>query len=210
MRNFCKPSSTSSRRWLNTVERKLTTPVAAGRKLGHFERGIDRIVSVDRLQEPARLFEKADQRFLDQKGEQPGARRGVDQRLETVGEQIGHAAGAAVFHVVMHRMGIAARGLESGKHRRRHGAARNDKALTEHKILEPALFRHHAMGSWIELGHGLVPAGYRVHPYRSSFLAAMDSVVFVISGCAKRVPRISSFPDVQLHLWGLVLRTIPE
>ena len=27
IRNFCMPSSTSSRRWLNTVERRVTTPV---------------------------------------------------------------------------------------------------------------------------------------------------------------------------------------
>jgi len=61
--------------------------------------------------------------------------------------------GAAVFDVVMHRVGIAARCLEGREHGRRHGTARNDKALAKHKILEPALFAHHAMQSGIELGH---------------------------------------------------------
>ena len=75
IRNFCIPSSTSSRRWLNTVERSVTTPVVRpGVELGHLERGIDGVVGIDRFQEPARLFEKADQRFLDQKRE-TGRRR---------------------------------------------------------------------------------------------------------------------------------------
>src|ERR1700731_2018446 len=71
-----------------------------------------------------------------------------------MGEQVRHAAGAAIFDVVMDGMGVAARGLEGGEHRRRHGAARNHKALAEGKILEPALLRHHAMACRIELGHG--------------------------------------------------------
>ena len=87
-------------------------------------------------------------------GKQPGAGRGVDQGLETMRQQVRHAAGAAIFDVVMHRMGIAARGLERREYRRRHGAARDHKALAEHKILEPALLRHHAMLCGIELGHG--------------------------------------------------------
>ena len=105
------------------------------------------------MRKPARLFEKADQRFLDQIGKQACSRRGVDQGLEAMGQQVRHAAGAAIFGVVMHRMGIAARCLEGREHGRRHGAARNDKALAKRKILEPALFAHHAMLGGIELGH---------------------------------------------------------
>jgi hypothetical protein len=77
----------------------------------------------------------------------------VDQGLEAMRQQVRHAAGAAIFDVVMDRMGVAARGLEGGEHRRRLGAAGNDKALTEHKILEPALFWHHAVPGGVELGH---------------------------------------------------------
>jgi hypothetical protein len=50
-------------------------------------------------------------------------------------------------------MGIAARGLKGREDRRRHGAARKDKALAEREILEPALLRHHAMRGGIEIGH---------------------------------------------------------
>src|SRR5664279_6000970 len=70
-----------------------------------------------------------------------------------MGEQVGHAAGAAIFDIVMHRVGIAAGGLKRREYRRCHGAAGNDEALAEHKILEPALLRHHAMLGGIELGH---------------------------------------------------------
>jgi hypothetical protein len=41
----------------------------------------------------------------------------VDQGLETMGQQIGHAAGAAVFDVVMYGMGVAAGGLEGREYR---------------------------------------------------------------------------------------------
>jgi hypothetical protein len=160
MRNFCSPSSTSSRRWLNTVLRKATTPVERpGVKLRHFQRRIDCVVGKHRLQKPARLFEETDQRFLHQIGKQPGSRRGVDQGLETVGQQIRHAAGAAVFDIVMHGMGVAARGLKGREYRRGHGAAGNDKTLAEHEILKPALLRHHAVPGGIELGHACLPAG---------------------------------------------------
>ena len=71
-----------------------------------------------------------------------------------MGEQVRHAAGAAIFDVVMNGVGIAARGLKRGENRRRHGAAGNDEALAESEILEPALLRHHAMLRGIELGHG--------------------------------------------------------
>jgi hypothetical protein len=66
IKNFCMPSSTSSLRWLNTVERSVTTAgAAAGDQLDHFERGIEGVAGIDRLQKPARLFEESDRRFLD-------------------------------------------------------------------------------------------------------------------------------------------------
>ncbi len=43
-------------------------------------------------------------------------------------QQVRHAAGAAIFDVVMHRVGIAARGLERGEYRRGHGAARESRS----------------------------------------------------------------------------------
>src|SRR5216683_2873236 len=134
---------------------------AAGCQLRNLERGIDRIVGEHGFQEPARLFEKTDQRFLHHKGKQPAAGCSVDQGLETMREQVRHAAGAAIFDVVMNGMGIAARGLKRGEDGRRHGAAGNDKALAQRKILEPALLRHHAMQCGIELGHGWFPATLR-------------------------------------------------
>jgi hypothetical protein len=80
IKNFCMPSSTSSLRWLNTVERSVTTAgAAAGDQLDHFERGIEGVAGIDRLQKPARLFEESDRRFLDDVGKQPGTRRGMDQ-----------------------------------------------------------------------------------------------------------------------------------
>src|SRR5215210_5365679 len=68
-------------------------------------------------------------------------------------EQVRHAAGAAIFDVVMDRMGIAARGLECREHRRGLGPARDHEALAEHEILEPALLAHHAMLGGVEVGH---------------------------------------------------------
>jgi hypothetical protein len=127
---------------------------AAGCQLGHLERRVDRILGKYRLYEPARLFEKTDQRFLNQIGKQPAPRRGVDQGLEAMRQQVWHAAGTAILDVVVHRMVIAAGGLEGREHRRCHGAARNHEAFTEDKILEPALFAYHAMRSGVELGHG--------------------------------------------------------
>ena len=86
---------------------------------------------------------------------QPGAWRGVHQRLKAVRQQMRHALGAAIFDVVMDRVGVAARGLERGEDRRGLGAARQHEALAEHEILEPALLGHHAVRGGIELGHGV-------------------------------------------------------
>src|SRR5450631_2148090 len=92
-------------------------------------------------------------------------------------EQVRHAAGAAIFYVVMDRMGIAARGLKRGEHGRRHGSARNDKTLAQRKILEPALLRHHAMQGGVEVGHGGFPASVLIHAYRSGVVAATWRVI---------------------------------
>src|SRR4051812_14851938 len=123
-------------------------------QLGDLERRVDGIAGIDRLEELARLFEEADQRVLDQEWKQAGTGRGMDQGLESVGEQIGHAAGAAIFDVVVNGVGVAARGLERRKHRRCHGAARQHEAFAEDKILEPALLGYHTMIGGVELGHG--------------------------------------------------------
>src|SRR4051794_33501895 len=69
-------------------------------------------------------------------------------------QQIRHAAGAAIFDVIVDRMGIAAGGLERGEYRRGLGPARDHEALAEHEIFEPALFADHAMLGGIEVGHG--------------------------------------------------------
>src|SRR5215470_12399689 len=66
-----------------------------------------------------------------------------------------HAAGAAIFDIVMDRVGVAARGLERREDRRGLGAARQHEALADHEILEPALLGHHAVRCGIELGHGV-------------------------------------------------------
>ena len=50
-------------------------------------------------------------------------------------------------------MGVAARGLERGEHRRGLGPARDHEAFAEHEIFEPALFAHHAMLCGVEVGH---------------------------------------------------------
>ena len=50
-------------------------------------------------------------------------------------------------------MGVAARGLERGEHRRGLGPARDHEAFAEHEILEPALFAHHAMLCGVEVCH---------------------------------------------------------
>src|SRR5947208_6964141 len=99
-------------------------------------------------------------------------------------EQVRHVTGAAIFDVVMDRMGIAARGLERGEYCRGLGPARNHKALAEHKILEPALLGHHAMLCGIELGHGgfscgLCDAAYR---YRTDGAATIGSIRLPRSG----------------------------
>ncbi len=74
-RNFCVPSSTSSLRWLNTVlSQRHHAGGAARHQFGHLERRIDGVAGVNRLEEPARLFEEADQRFLDHERKQAGAR----------------------------------------------------------------------------------------------------------------------------------------
>src|SRR5262245_8024481 len=65
-----------------------------------------------------------------------------------------HAAAAAIFDVVVDRMGVAARGLERREDRRRLGAAGQHEALANDKILEPALLGHHAVRGGIEFGHG--------------------------------------------------------
>src|SRR6202012_579560 len=119
------------------------------------------------------LFEESDQRLLGEVGKQPGARGGVHQGLEAVREQIGHAAGAAIYHVVMDRMGVAAGELERREHRRGLGAARDHEALAELEILEPALLRHHAMLVRIELGHGGAPALSKSYRYRRGAAAAI-------------------------------------
>jgi len=58
----------------------------------------------------------------------------------------------------MDRMGVAARGLERGEHRRSLGPARDHETLAEHEILEPALRGYHAMLGGVELGHAAFPA----------------------------------------------------
>src|ERR1700678_1926043 len=77
-------------------------------------------------------------------------------------QQVRHAAGTAIFDVVMHGMGIAARRLKGREYRRRHGAAGNHKALAEHEVFKPALFRHHAMPGGVELGHDYFSFGRSV------------------------------------------------
>jgi hypothetical protein len=47
-------------------------------------------------------------------------------------------------------------------------------------------------------------------PASNSFKNVFDEDRTVIPGHAKHEPGISRFPDVQLHILGLVLRTIPE
>ena len=66
-------------------------------------------------------------------------------------EQVRHAAGAAIFDVLMHGMSVAARGLKGGEHRRRHGTAGDHEAFAKHEILEPALLWHHAMLRGVEV-----------------------------------------------------------
>src|SRR5262245_28882733 len=92
-----------------------------------------------------------------------------------------HAAGAAIFDVVMDRMGVAARGLERREDRRGLGAAGQHEALANDKILEPALLRHHAMRGGIEFGHG---GSFMVvdDPYRTGSIAAIGSAEFVMPG----------------------------
>jgi hypothetical protein len=166
IKNFCHPSSTSSRRWLYTVLCNHDTRGAACRQLGHLQRGIDRVVGIDGFQEPARLFEKADEGILDQKRKQARARRGVDQRLEAMRQQVRHAAGAAIFDIVVDRMSVAACGLEGREDRRCLRAARQDKTLAEHEILKPALRLHHAVRGGIEVGHGGGPPARQAMQYR--------------------------------------------
>jgi hypothetical protein len=78
----------------------------------------------------------------------------MHQRLKPVRKEIRHAAGAAIFDVVMDRMSVSARGLKGGEHRRGLRTARDHKALAEGKIFEPALRLHHAMPGGIEVDHG--------------------------------------------------------
>src|SRR5882724_8947879 len=78
----------------------------------------------------------------------------MHQRLEAMREQIRHAAAAAIFDVVMDRVGIAAGGLERGEYRRGLGPARDHEAFAEHEILEPALLADHTVLCGVELGHG--------------------------------------------------------
>ena len=47
-------------------------------------------------------------------------------------------------------------------------------------------------------------------PASNRFKNVFDEDRTVIPGHAKHEPGISRFPDVQLHILGLVLRTIPE
>src|SRR6185295_2378590 len=116
--------------------------------------------------------------FLDKIGKQASARRGVDQGLKTMCEQVRHAAGAAIFDVVMDWMGVAARGLERGEHRRSLGPARDHETFAEHEILEPALFAHHAVLCGVEVGHvGFLPFLFDViYRYRSGRAATIGSI----------------------------------
>ena len=49
---------------------------------------------------------------------------------------------------------IVAEGTREGQeHGLGHGAAGQNEALAEAKVLEPTLFRHHSVLCWIERGH---------------------------------------------------------
>jgi hypothetical protein len=76
----------------------------------------------------------------------------------------------------MDRMRVAAGGLEGREHRRGHGPARDHETLAEHKILEPALRLHHAVGGGIEVFHvGCPQQGSISHRYSRSENASMIS-----------------------------------
>ena len=57
-----------------------------------------------------------------------------------MGQHVRHAVPPAIFHVVVDRMIVPARGLKRREQRVGHGAAGQDEALADPEILEPAGF----------------------------------------------------------------------
>src|SRR5437868_3412704 len=61
---------------------------AARLELAHLEQRIERVAAIDRLQEPRRLFEEADQRIADDVREDAAARRALDRHLQAMRQEV--------------------------------------------------------------------------------------------------------------------------
>src|SRR5260370_40299527 len=111
---------------------------AASLELAHLEQRIEGIAAVDRLQEPRRLFEEADQRITDDMREDAATRRALDRHLQAMRQEVAPAARLAIFAVGVNRMIVAARRLEGGEQRLGLGARVDVKLLPDLQSLEPA------------------------------------------------------------------------
>src|SRR5487761_2738681 len=133
---------------------------ALRQEFGDFQRGIERIARIHALEKAARLLYESYERIVDLVRQHAGAGCSLDQHLEAVREQVGHAARAAEFAVIVNRMVVAARRLEREEMRIAHGAAGRTKHLADAKILEPALLGQ-LVRTRIEYGHCALPPAPR-------------------------------------------------
>ena len=92
---------------------------------------VKRVAFVNRFQEPARLFEKADQRLAHLVGKGACADRALDQRHEAMCVKARMAQPFQIGAVVMDGMIVAAGGLKRGEETAGHGARRRAEHLAQ-------------------------------------------------------------------------------
>src|SRR6185312_11811380 len=106
-------------------------------RFADLEHRIERVAAIDRLQEARRLLEETDQRVADNVRKDAGAGRTLDRHLQAMRQQVTMTVGLAVFPIVVDRMVVAARELESREQRFGLGTRIYVEPSPDPQVLEP-------------------------------------------------------------------------
>jgi len=113
--------------------------VRLGFELAHLELRVERVADVeDGPQEARGLFDEAQERFLHQEREKPRTRRGLDQHLISMRQQVRVAVAATVLAVVVDRVVVARSRLEGQELRLCHGPRGYVERLAQDEVLKVA------------------------------------------------------------------------